>query len=315
MSTLITAVNNFLDRSLQGAAGNNTSLQIKTILFVVFVFYILILVFNFIANMGALFESSSSSPNDIIDEIVADPNLNVIQIDRDATFDPEQEQEEPVQSSGGRIPSSCRKPGAFTDPWKDIDHVTEKVGRVTMKIAKDNAKNKQRWLDAHNRRRQGQKTMSGQSIPPLKWNQTLADQARRYTKKLVSQGRPMAHGDLTGPACKGPGNQCGQNMAMRAGSSTDPASSFISPEFSLYGWWDKERPCYTSVGARGSSSCQTGHYTQAAWKDAREVGCAMVNANPFPSYGMRSGGMAVCNYDIGNVYPEDNFKKNVPAPC
>lgn len=125
-------------------------------------------------------------------------------------------------------------------------------------------------------------------LPPLEWDESLAQDAERYARFLAATGR-FEHSD------EKVGEQ-GENLWMGTrGAYT--LSHMISR------WADEARyyaPRPFPYVSRTASWSDVGHYTQMVWKGTRQVGCALV-----PN---RDDEYLVCRYaPAGNVDGEMAF--------
>jgi hypothetical protein len=135
-------------------------------------------------------------------------------------------------------------------------------------------------LAIHNRER------AQVGVPPLAWDERLAEEAASYLPELIDLG-DLEHSD---EAMNG---ETGENLAMGT-------AGHYSPE-DLTELWVDERRIFTPgvfphVSRTGDWS-QVGHYTAMVWRDTTSVGCAA-----------RAGGgdlYLVCRYaPAGNVISE-----------
>ncbi|KAJ4823026.1 hypothetical protein Tsubulata_009232 [Turnera subulata] len=132
---------------------------------------------------------------------------------------------------------------------------------------------KQEYLDSHNAARKAV------GVPPLTWNQTLADYAQNYANKLESTNNcQLKHSE---------GSPYGENLAW---SSAPELTATAAVQL-----WVEEIAFYDYK----TNSCQAdkmcGHYTQVVWNTTEQVGCAKALC--------KSGGaLFSCNY-----FPTGNF--------
>lgn len=115
----------------------------------------------------------------------------------------------------------------------------------------------QRILDAHNLEREDV------GVPPLRWNTALAADAQDWADYLARTGK-FEH------APENPSAVEGENLW--AGTR-----GYFSPEAMVDAWVREKR--HFKPGAFPNNSTtgnveDVGHFTQLAWRDTREVGCA-----------------------------------------
>ena len=115
----------------------------------------------------------------------------------------------------------------------------------------------QRVLDAHNLEREEV------GVPALRWNPALAVSAQQWADHLARTGR-FEH------APENPRAPQGENLW--AGTK-----GYFSPEAMVSAWVREKR--YFKPGTFPDNSTtgnveDVGHFTQVAWRDTREVGCA-----------------------------------------
>lgn len=162
------------------------------------------------------------------------------------------------------LPASAE--GSSTQPVGEIPHTQPQASAAERVLAVQNAE----------RARLG--------LPPLAWNPSLAAEAGRYAKVLLSRGA-LQHSSAAERKGSGENLWMGTAGAWNAdamvGMFLDERRYFRAaafPDVSLTGNW-------TDVG----------HYTQIVWKDTKEVGCAVDTGN-----GMD---VLVCRYfPAGNVF-------------
>lgn len=109
-------------------------------------------------------------------------------------------------------------------------------------------------LNAHNRYR------AELNIPPLKWSDKLAKDAKIWADRLASERR-MYHSSGSGE---------GENLWMGT-------SGYYSLTQMVDGWGKEKRFYKNGVFPNVSSSgnwSDVGHYTQVIWRNTTEVGCA-----------------------------------------
>ncbi|GAA5895261.1 hypothetical protein JCM6882_006631 [Rhodosporidiobolus microsporus] len=139
----------------------------------------------------------------------------------------------------------------------------------------------------------------------LEWNATLADAAKRWSKKC--QWKHSLGSLLEG--------SYGENLF--ASSSTAYKADDNSPMNTSAGvWaWNNEETMYDYSKPTGFTE-ETGHFTQTVWKSTTSVGCYFQMCLGLFSAG-EYGVYLVCEYHpAGNIVSEDLafFKENVQAP-
>mmetsp|Transcript_16934 Transcript_16934/g.35105 ORF Transcript_16934/g.35105 Transcript_16934/m.35105 type:complete len:471 (-) Transcript_16934:354-1766(-) len=156
----------------------------------------------------------------------------------------------------------------------------------------------EKYLEAHNTRRQRYHTKFGSTYVPLKWSPTLADQAKTWANKLLSTC------DETGIDHEKNISE-GENLAKNVGSD-DYMGQLYEPDLILNRWVDKEE----TWGWPGNA-----HFTQVLWRATRYVGCGE-SEMPFKNGTCRiqvcryarAGNCAMGSYDASKG---DNWKKGV----
>jgi hypothetical protein len=138
-----------------------------------------------------------------------------------------------------------------------------------------------RLLAAHNAER------AAVGVPPLKWNDELAADARQWAKELAASGRFEHSADDPNKPVEGENLWAGTPRAF-------------SPE-DMVGLWAAERKDYRPGvfpnNSRSGNVEDVGHYTQLIWRSSGEVGCASAVGSHEE--------VLVCRYsDAGNVYGE-----------
>lgn len=122
------------------------------------------------------------------------------------------------------------------------------------------------------------------AAPPLVWDQSLADYARKYGKQCRFE-------HSLGPY--------GENLA----------AGYATPEQALLDWYDEE--IYYDYDNPGFSH-KTGHFTQVIWVGTTAVGCALVTCNG--KHGT-PGEYLICEYNPpGNIDDAQYFAENVLPP-
>lgn len=143
----------------------------------------------------------------------------------------------------------------------------------------------QRLLAGHNRER------AAMGIPPLAWNELLANDARVYADQLVRVGYLVHSQD--DPAETDP-----QGENLWAGTH-----GYYGPESMVGLWVDEKKDFKDGVFPNNSISGDlenVAHYTQVVWRSSRAMGCAVAHG--------RDDDFLVCRYsEGGNVIGERPF--------
>jgi len=139
-----------------------------------------------------------------------------------------------------------------------------------------------RSLAAHNAER------ASLSLPPLRWNCHLEQDASEWAQALLRQGA-LAHADA------GTRKGIGENLWM--------GTSGRWPLEQMIGRFIEEKQQYRhgrfpDVSVTGNGA-DVGHYSQIVWRDTREVGCALARDS--------ARDVLVCRY-----YPAGNVQGRVP---
>lgn len=124
-------------------------------------------------------------------------------------------------------------------------------------------------------------------LPPLRWSDALAADARAYARELARSGR-FEHS----PQPRGSPPQ-GENLW------TGTRGAYAYRE--MIGHWVAERRFYRPRPVPESSNSgrfeDVGHYTQIVWRETQEVGCAEASS--------RTDDYLVCRYlPAGNIVDE-----------
>ena len=130
-----------------------------------------------------------------------------------------------------------------------------------------------------------------ESSRPLKWNETLANDASKWAQVMASTGA-LKHAPREGR----PANQR-ENISISQHGANSPMKM-------VKVWGDEKklfRPgIFPNVCAGDWSTCA--HYTQMVWSTTTEVGCAFVEGQKFDAL--------VCRYSP----PGNQDNKPVPSP-
>ena len=132
-------------------------------------------------------------------------------------------------------------------------------------------------LDAHNRER------AAAGVPPLNWDQALANAAGPYARQLAAYGA-LRHS----PRQARPGQ--GENLWMGTRGAFTPQQMFAS--------WGSEkrwfRPGPFPAVSRTGNWADVGHYSQMIWPTTTRLGCAIASGARFD--------VLVCRYaPAGNI--------------
>ncbi|KAH8922597.1 PR-1-like protein [Atractiella rhizophila] len=121
---------------------------------------------------------------------------------------------------------------------------------------------------------------------PLKWSPALAKTAKKWAERCVFQ-----HGG-------GVAGGYGENIA----------AGYTDVKAVVDDWVNG----INESGSYNPSNPTASHFTQVVWKNTKKVGCAKVHCDSLAVFDGSPGNLYVCEYDPpGNVFPADNFKKNV----
>ncbi|KAL3779900.1 hypothetical protein ACHAW5_003630 [Stephanodiscus triporus] len=132
----------------------------------------------------------------------------------------------------------------------------------------------EKWLHAHNIRREEWHTRYGKTYVPLKWSNVLEAQATAYAQDMLSTCGDVPVLGKT---------EYGKNLARNTG--TGRWGSFRKPEDILIRWVDRE----ADFGWPGNA-----HLTQALWRATKYVGCGVASKSWNDGNGMCH--TQVCRY-------------------
>lgn len=107
-------------------------------------------------------------------------------------------------------------------------------------------------------------------VPPLIWDEELAQTALKWAKQLKKEGCAFKHSYTKG---------LGENLFMGTTGYYGPTEVVNS--------WGNEIEDYNYEKNSCSGVC--GHYTQVVWKTTKKVGCAKIECDGMDIW--------VCNYD------------------
>lgn len=139
-------------------------------------------------------------------------------------------------------------------------------------LAKDSH---QEYVDAHNKAR------AEVGVPPLKWNDTVAEYAKNFAKsKIDSFGIDPSGGPY------------GENIATFAFGKVSPSD--------VVDKWLNEKKDYNYTANSCTLGLYCGNYKQIVWRDTVHLGCAKTKCN-------NGWYFFVCNYD-----PPANLKGGRP---
>jgi pathogenesis-related protein 1 len=102
--------------------------------------------------------------------------------------------------------------------------------------------------------------------PPLRWNATLAESARRWANACVDTASPRGMIDHSDGRAAGFPGPVGENLHATTAPVADPVDA-------LQGW-AAEAANY-DYDSNTCARAQCGHYTQVVWSATREVGCGV----------------------------------------
>lgn len=136
----------------------------------------------------------------------------------------------------------------------------------------------QQFIDTHNKYR----TEVG--LPPLTWNDNLANFAGEWAVHQGEKGCKMKHR---------PDNEYGENIYWSSGRDFDPI-------YTVDQWGGEKLQYHDEVV--GEEKAMVGHYTQMVWRTTTEVGCAAFNCG--------SSLIVICNYNPpGNWIGQHPYKR------
>lgn len=132
------------------------------------------------------------------------------------------------------------------------------------------------------------------NVPPLVWDQGIADYAQAWANTLKSKKCQLMHR---------PQPKYGENLAMNWTSVSVPKGQFDKPpEFGVQSW-AKECTHYNPSSNTCAKGKVCGHFTQVVWRNSTKFGCGVVTCDGKENtYNKGRVELWVCNYD-----PPGNF--------
>ncbi|XP_058215286.1 pathogenesis-related protein 1A-like [Rhododendron vialii] len=143
----------------------------------------------------------------------------------------------------------------------------------------------QEYLNAHNNIRHKK------GVPPLQWDEKLAQYAQRWAEQGVNECNPHHHSD--GPYGE---NNLWEQYDER--TPTEVTQVWIDEEVN-YDHVKLACKCQTET-----LKCMCGHYTQLVWSATKAVGCGNVTCNN------ELGFLIVCSYNPPGNYQDENPFQN-----
>jgi pathogenesis-related protein 1 len=161
---------------------------------------------------------------------------------------------------------------------------------------------------AHNAVRAAVQTQP--ALPPLIWNQTIADYAQQWATNLATTmcAQPQ-HRSAVDLIAKG----YGENLATFGASGTLKGGTASTAQQAVSAW-AAEQTCWTFGTISGTEKCDKtcytnlhsdgcGHYTQVVWRGSTELGCGVGTCKN----GALTEDIWICNYA-----PAGNFIGRAP---
>jgi len=148
------------------------------------------------------------------------------------------------------------------------------------------------------------------ALPPLIWNQTIADYAQQWATSLATTmcAQPQ-HRSPVDLIAKG----YGENLATFGASGTLKGGTASTAQQAVSAW-AAEKTCWTFGTISGTETCDKtcytnlhsdgcGHYTQVVWRGSTELGCGVATCKN----GALTEDIWICNYA-----PAGNFIGRAP---
>lgn len=139
------------------------------------------------------------------------------------------------------------------------------------------------FVAAHNHQRASVSPTAKPALPPVRWNEDLAAQARGWAQRCDFRHSKTDHGE---------------NLSART-DQAEPATIVAA--------WAAEAADYDHRQNRCASGKVCGHYTQVVWRDSTAIGCGVARCSGGGPFGGGEWFMWVCNYD-----PPGNWKGQRP---
>lgn len=138
-------------------------------------------------------------------------------------------------------------------------------------------------VDANAMTRAHNDVRSQYGLPPLEWDDALADKAEAWSNHLAQAGCDLVHSH----------DEYGENLYWTSATAT-PSE--------VVGSWASESADYDLATHTCAAGAVCGHYTQIVWKNTQRVGCGAATC------GGGGGEIWTCKYDPpGNYVGEAPF--------
>lgn len=131
------------------------------------------------------------------------------------------------------------------------------------------------FVAAHNEVRASVEPAAAPPLPPLTWDDGLAQTAQAWSERCVFEHSSGA---------------LGENLAYFSGAQSQARDAVDG--------WAAEAAFYDYASNACTPGQQCGHYTQLVWRDTARVGCGVAACNLFGAEGF----FWVCNYDPPGNY-------------
>ncbi len=145
------------------------------------------------------------------------------------------------------------------DVTKTTDSIPPQQPIAPKVVSKQSVFDTEGMLRAHNRVR------ANDSVPPLRWSETLSESAQKWSDTLKKENCVFRHD---------PNTSFGENIfwAWKTGTQND---ALINTPDDVSTYWAEEKENYNYTKNTCTPGTQCGHYTQMVWSLTTEVGCGV----------------------------------------